>query len=161
MQKHGAASQRKMVLDPYGRKNSKHAHGTATLGQTSSVHRGRQSSASMSERPTRSSTIRRRPSPPTGSCVRRISCASRSQPVQFSLFDDPRRGGAGGRKSSRSGNAGSRRPLLGIKKKYGKNAILSGGSYLDGATARERNRQIGGTQGMSGKIRRYHRPAAP
>ena len=34
--------------------------------------------------------------------------------------------------------------LLGIKKKYGKNAILSGGSYLDGATARERNRQIGG-----------------
>ena len=34
--------------------------------------------------------------------------------------------------------------MLGIKKKYGKNAILSGGSYLDGATARERNRQIGG-----------------
>ena len=30
------------------------------------------------------------------------------------------------------------------QKKYGKNAILSGGSYLDGATARERNRQIGG-----------------
>ena len=34
--------------------------------------------------------------------------------------------------------------MLDIKKKYGKNAILSGGSYLDGATARERNRQIGG-----------------
>ena len=26
----------------------------------------------------------------------------------------------------------------------GKNAILNGGSYLDGATARERNGQIGG-----------------
>ena len=34
--------------------------------------------------------------------------------------------------------------LIGIKKKYGKNAILRGVSYQDGATARERNRQIGG-----------------
>ena len=34
--------------------------------------------------------------------------------------------------------------MLGIKKKFGKNAILNGGSYLDGATAKERNKQIGG-----------------
>ena len=34
--------------------------------------------------------------------------------------------------------------LLSIKKKYGKNAILRGISYQDGATARERNRTIGG-----------------
>ena len=34
--------------------------------------------------------------------------------------------------------------LAGIKKKFGKNAILNGGSYLDGATAKERNKQIGG-----------------
>ena len=34
--------------------------------------------------------------------------------------------------------------MLGIKQKFGKNAILSGGSYLEGATARERNSQIGG-----------------
>lgn len=34
--------------------------------------------------------------------------------------------------------------LLAIKKKYGKNAILKGMSYEDGATARDRNRQIGG-----------------
>ena len=34
--------------------------------------------------------------------------------------------------------------LLNIKKKYGKNAILRGVSYQEGATARERNRQIGG-----------------
>ena len=30
------------------------------------------------------------------------------------------------------------------KKKFGKNAILNGGSYLGGATAKERNEQIGG-----------------
>ena len=34
--------------------------------------------------------------------------------------------------------------LLGIKKKYGKNAVLKGTNFLDGATMRERNKQIGG-----------------
>ena len=34
--------------------------------------------------------------------------------------------------------------LLSIKNKYGKNAILRGTDFLDGATARERNNQIGG-----------------
>lgn len=34
--------------------------------------------------------------------------------------------------------------LLGIKKRYGKNAILKGTNYLEGATMRERNGQIGG-----------------
>ena len=34
--------------------------------------------------------------------------------------------------------------LLEIQEKYGKNAILKGTNYLDGATTRERNSQIGG-----------------
>lgn len=34
--------------------------------------------------------------------------------------------------------------MLRIKKKYGKNAILHGTSYQEGATGRDRNRQIGG-----------------
>lgn len=34
--------------------------------------------------------------------------------------------------------------MLGIKKKYGKNAVLKGTNFLDGATMRERNKQIGG-----------------
>lgn len=34
--------------------------------------------------------------------------------------------------------------MLKIKKKYGKNAILPGTSYQEGATGRDRNRQIGG-----------------
>ena len=33
---------------------------------------------------------------------------------------------------------------LNIKEKYGKNAILKGVDYIEGATARERNNQIGG-----------------
>ena len=34
--------------------------------------------------------------------------------------------------------------MLNIKKKFGKNAILKGMNLLDGATAKERNEQIGG-----------------
>ena len=34
--------------------------------------------------------------------------------------------------------------MLGLKKKFGKNAVLKGTNYLDGATMRERNKQIGG-----------------
>ena len=34
--------------------------------------------------------------------------------------------------------------MLSIKKKYGKNSILHGTSYEDGATGRDRNKQIGG-----------------
>lgn len=38
--------------------------------------------------------------------------------------------------------------LLGIRAKYGKNAILRGISYTPASTARERNRQIGGHRGQ-------------
>ena len=34
--------------------------------------------------------------------------------------------------------------VLDIKKKYGKNAVLRGMNFQEGATARDRNRQIGG-----------------
>ena len=34
--------------------------------------------------------------------------------------------------------------VLDIKKKFGKNAILKGMNLQEGATARERNKQIGG-----------------
>ena len=34
--------------------------------------------------------------------------------------------------------------VLKIQKKYGKNAILKGMNYLEGATTRERNGQVGG-----------------
>ena len=36
--------------------------------------------------------------------------------------------------------------MLGIKKRYGKNAILKGMNLEDGATAKERNQTIGGHQ---------------
>ncbi len=55
--------------------------------------------------------------------------------IQYELFTDPRE-----REKERS----IQRAMLDIKKKYGKNAILKGMNLEEGATAMERNQQIGG-----------------
>ena len=46
--------------------------------------------------------------------------------------------------------------MLGIKNKYGKNAVLKASSYEDGATMRQRNAQIGGHSagGSDGKLQK-------
>ena len=50
--------------------------------------------------------------------------------------------------------------LLDIKKRFGKNAVLKAMSLQDGATAKERNKQVGEVT-RNEPIRRYYRPAAP
>ena len=61
---------------------------------------------------------------------------------QMDLFADPVQ------KESEAAELARERKLqeamLGIKSKYGKNAILKGTNLLDGATAAERNDKIGG-----------------
>lgn len=54
---------------------------------------------------------------------------------QYSLFDDP---------VSLERSRALQHTVLELKKKYGKNAVLKGMSLEDAATARDRNRQIGG-----------------
>lgn len=54
---------------------------------------------------------------------------------QYSLFDDP---------VSLERSRTLQHTVLELKKKYGKNAVLKGMSLEDAATARDRNRQIGG-----------------
>ena len=67
-------------------------------------------------------------------------------PVQFNLFDDI----AAQEQQYKDEEIRLERErkiqeaMLGIKKKFGKNAVLKGTNYLDGATMRERNQQIGG-----------------
>ena len=136
------------VLDPYGRKIPKHAHGTATLGQkTSSVRRIVDAVLGIYDEKADPKLTVRRLTVTANRLMREENILREpEQPVQFSLFDDP----AAQERQLRQEEAKQERErriqeaLLDIKKKYGKNAILSGGSYLDGATARERNRQIGG-----------------
>lgn len=68
------------------------------------------------------------------------------QPLQLDLFTDydelKRRSEA--ERAVREKERHRQEAILKIKKMYGKNAILRGLNYADGATQRERNRQIGG-----------------
>ena len=67
-------------------------------------------------------------------------------PTQFSLFDsvEAQEQRLREEEAKQERERKLQEAMLGIKKKFGKNAILNGGSYLEGATARERNGQIGG-----------------
>ncbi len=55
--------------------------------------------------------------------------------MQYDMFADP---------AEREKERSIQKAVLGIKKKFGKNAILKGMNLEEGATARERNHQIGG-----------------
>jgi len=56
--------------------------------------------------------------------------------IQLDLFEEP--GEDAARERSRQ------EAILAIRKKFGKNAILKGMNFDEGATARDRNQQIGG-----------------
>jgi DNA polymerase V len=61
--------------------------------------------------------------------------------VQLNLFEDTTR---------QLRDKALQESLLGIRAKYGKNSILKGMNYTEAATARERNRQIGGHKSGTG-----------
>ena len=61
-----------------------------------------------------------------------------SQPMQLDLFTEPVDETAIQKEKRRQ------KAVLSIRKKYGKNAILKGMNFEEGATAMERNAQIGG-----------------
>ncbi len=71
---------------------------------------------------------------------------SKHQPRQLELFDDNEAIAAAEKKQQQELDKERRmqEALLEIKNRFGKNAILKGVSYKDGATAKERNEQIGG-----------------
>lgn len=57
---------------------------------------------------------------------------------QYSLFEDP------GDSEKRARRQALQKAVVTIRRKYGKNAVLKGMNFLEGATMRERNGQIGG-----------------
>ena len=139
---HGA-----ITRDPYGREIPKHAHGTANLEQPTASTRAILSAvSSLFDRITDSNLLIRRLYL-TANRVMDVHSAA-EQPVceQLNLFTNY---AVTTESQAQEGTALSREKkiqaaMLGIKKKYGKNAILKGMNLEEGATARERNRQVGG-----------------
>ncbi len=133
--------------DYYGRRIPKHAHGTVNLTRmTSSAALITQGLMKLFDDIVNPALLVRRVS----LVANHISDEStvKKQPVyeQLDLFTnyEDRKNEAEEEKESLEKEKKLQHAMLGIKKKYGKNAILKGLNYQDGATTKERNNQIGG-----------------
>lgn len=132
--------------DRYGRKIPKSAHGSINLGrQTSSAKIIMEKVTELYNRIVDKDLLVRRMYVVANHVVPENSAAAETE-VQLDFFTDfeaeERRKEEEERKLEREKNI--QKALLGIKKKYGKNAILKGMNFEEGATAAERNRQVGG-----------------
>ena len=123
-----------VVRDPYGRMIPKHAHGTANLGTfSSSTKQILQAMTELYDRIIDPDLL-----------VRRLTVVAahvqeaalhREEAEQMDLFTDTQ---------AQQREKKMQQAVLEIKRKYGKNAILRGMNLEEGATAKDRNRQIGG-----------------
>lgn len=131
-----------ITTDFYGRQVPKHAHGTANVDRyTASSKLIVDATMELFDRIVDKSLL-----------VRRINIAvcklqkekdvNENQVEQLDLFTDYEKKNA--QEESLKKEKRMQEAVLSIKKKYGKNAILKGMNLEEGATAKERNSQIGG-----------------
>jgi len=133
--------QGEIVLDRYGREIPKHSHGTENLEEyTSSSRLITDAALRLFDRITDKTLLIRRLN--ISALVITESEAQKVQCEQLDLFTDYEKKEREKQKLSREKNM--QEAVIKIKKKYGKNAILKGVSFTEGATAKDRNSQIGG-----------------
>ena len=136
-----------ITTDRYGRKIPKHAHGTANLNrQTSSAQIITDAVIELYDRIINPNLLIRRVYVVANHVVDETQIAQTEYFEQLDLFTDYE-ALEQKRKKEEEKLSKERRlqeAVLSVKKKYGKNAILKGMSLQEGATAIERNRQIGG-----------------
>ncbi len=125
--------------DFYGRKVPKHAHGSFNLGQyTASSDLIRKGVERVFDRVVNSELLVRRITINVNHVKNEDSLKDEMR--QLDLFHDYGKGDQ--EKLSKEKRANE--AIIEIKKRYGKNAILKGLNFEEGATGRERNAQIGG-----------------
>ena len=140
-----------VTTDRYGRKIPKHAVGTENFHYTSSASDLLRAVTALYDRIVNPNLLIRRLSISANKLLPEAD-SPKDEAEQLDLFTDyaakERR-----EQADEAAHARERKiqeAMLGIKKKYGKNAILKGMNLEEGATARERNETIGGASRMSG-----------
>ena len=140
---HGA-----VVQDGYGRQIPKHAHGTINLdGYTSSTRKIMGAAADLFDRIADKALLIRRLNITANHVVAEgLASKQDGQLEQLDLFTDYQARAARQEREQQElkREQNMQKTMLDIKKKFGKNAILRGMNYQEGATARDRNQQIGG-----------------
>lgn len=137
----------KITTDHYGRQIPVHSHGTANMeNPTSSGMVITEKAKELYERIVNPDLLVRRLNLSANHLINEDAQKTKIIPAQLDLFTDYEEQEKQ-RKVNEERIEKERRQqetILKIKKKYGKNAILKGINYADGATQKERNRQIGG-----------------
>lgn len=135
----------KLETDRYGKTVPKQAHGSINIGrQTSSAKLIVQAAMKLYSKIVDPDLLVRRMYVVANHVIQENE--AKEEIVQYSLFDDVEELE---RQRNQEKNALERehnlqKAMLSIKDKYGKNAILKGLNFQDGATTIERNRQVGG-----------------
>lgn len=135
-----------VTVDHYGRRVPKAAHGSETLrAPTASSRELQQALTVLFDRIVDRGLLVRRMYVVANHVQRERDVQAEPEYVQLDLFADE--AALTARREEQSARARERRmqdAVLAIREKYGKNAILKAMSLRDGATARQRNEQIGG-----------------
>lgn len=137
-----------VYLDHYGRKVPKPAQGTVNLEDFSSSSKTiLQAVERLFEKIIDRSLLVRRINLATNHVIPEFYLKKRKrEAVQLELFVDydKQREVEEQRKKENEKERRIQQTIIDIKHKYGKNSILKGLNFMDGATAKDRNRQIGG-----------------
>ena len=132
-----------VVTDPYGRSIPKHSTGTANLGKyTSSTRRVMEHALALFDRIADPALLVRRLTVAANHVLPRDQVPQDGAGEQLDLFSSPDRLEKEQRAEEREQR--QQEAVLQIKRKFGKNSILKGMNYQEGATTRERNGQVGG-----------------
>lgn len=138
-----------ITTDHYGRKVPKHAHSSINLQEyTLSSKKITEAVLELYDRIVNKKLLIRRMNLTTNHVIPRdkISEYEKNDYEQLDLFTDYEaiKKEKEHKEAELKKEEKVQEAMLAIKKKYGKNALLKGTSYKDGATAKQRNGQIGG-----------------
>ena len=135
--------QGEITIDHYGRKVPKHACGTVNLGlHTASTHLLTDGLMALFDRIVDPNLLVRRLTI-NASHILREGQAEQAQPYeQMDFFGNAEARNA--QKAACQREKNRQKAILRLQKRYGKNIVLKGMNLQEGATAMERNRQIGG-----------------
>jgi len=138
-----------VTTDFYGREVPKQAHGSINLGElTSSTRRITKAVLELYDRIINPNLLVRRMYVVCNHVKdeKEAVAASEAVPTQLDMFTDytALAKQAQAEKAARERERKQQEVVLEIKEKWGKNAILKGMNFSEGATARERNEQVGG-----------------
>ena len=136
-----------VVSDHYGRSVPKHAHGTANLTKYSSSSRAiTKAVLTIMERVVDKNLLIRRINITANRVIRECDAVYENVCEQLDLFSDVSEQEKQHEQEERSEKRerNMQQAILKMKKKYGKNAVMRGMNYQEGATAIERNGQVGG-----------------